>query len=92
MSDDLTLYEFLEFEFCFELASCLRLAIRDAQGMKPAIAAFRNTNAQDFMRTSHHVLAHVVSPACRAYIEIKLQRHMSEKRNGAASFQCEQDT
>ena len=91
MSDDLTLYEFLEFEFYFELASCLQLAIKDAQGMKPAIAAFRNTNARDFMRASHHVLAHVVSPACRAYIEIKLRRYI-ERQNGAASFQCEQDT
>ena len=80
----LTLFEVLEFGFYFELANHLRI-VTNGDNMKADISAFSSTNPQEFMRASHHVLAHIVSAPCRAFIEIKLYKHRNEKRQAASA-------
>lgn len=77
---ELTLGEILEFEFYFEVAAYLDC------DMFTDLARLKRTNSVKFRLAAKHVLQTIVSPACRAYIEMrvmKIYRDQYEKHPGA---------
>ena len=64
---DLTLYEFLIFEFHFELVTYLQLQT-NAQNLKRTLKTFKATYPNKCNKAFFHVLHHIVSEPCRRLV------------------------
>ena len=72
---DITVAEFLEFEFCFEVAEYLNVEPKQ-------LVAYKILHPEKTKEAARHVLMHICTPWCRTHMLDRSDTQHSERARG----------